>query len=463
MAGSVHDITASDMRARVRFLASDMLGGRDTPSPGLDVTANYVAAEFRRLGLEAPQGGYIQRYRLVRTEMGAGWSLSLAQGRRRVNLKLGEDFWGVPWAAGTVEGPLRFVGDRLPEGAGAAGAAAVWVARLSVDVTPRQWLAAATEAGALGLVFVLPADLRYQVTEWLVGDGKAYDLGDIEPSLPAALIAEAALASALEGLGLEVSPAGFPPQLDLTARLSADMQVETAAAPNVIGILPGSDPELRDQYVMVSAHMDGLGIGPAVDGDSIYNGADDNASGVAALLEIAEAFASLGKRPGRSLVFLTVSGEEKGLLGSSWFVRYPPIPLERVVADLNIDMIGRNWEDTIAVIGKSYSTLGALIDSVAAANPSLHITPIDDPWPAERFFWRSDHFNFARKGIPAVFFFSGVHEDYHRPSDEVGKIKVAKAARITRLIFEVAFAAANAEDPPVWDPRARDAIVERQR
>jgi Zn-dependent M28 family amino/carboxypeptidase len=301
------------------------------------------------------------------------------------------------------------------------------------------------------------------VREWLTQAETVYELGDLEPSLPAVLVSEEALTGAFEALGLEVEPADMFAGLNASrtrVQLSADLAVETLEAPNVIGILKGSDRELRDEYVLVSAHMDHLGIGVAVDGDSIYNGADDNASGTSAVLEVAEAAAALEVRPRRSLIFLTVSGEERGLLGSSWFVEHPPVPLERIVADINIDMVGRNWEDTIAVVGKPYSSLGATIDSVAVAHPDLGLTVVDDQWPAQGFFFRSDHYNFARRGIPSVFFFNGTHEDYHRPSDEVGRIKFEKAARISRLVLESALAIANADSAPRWDPEARGQIVE---
>jgi Zn-dependent M28 family amino/carboxypeptidase len=267
----------------------------------------------------------------------------------------------------------------------------------------------------------------------------------------------------MEELGLDAPPEaqdeGLAPGGQLS--LAADLTVETLSAPNVLGIVRGRDRRLRNEYVLVSAHMDGLGVGFAVDGDSIYNGADDNASGTAAILEVAEAMAELkDEGPRRSVAFLAVSGEDRGLLGSAWFVEHPPIPLERIVANVNIDMVGRNWEDTIAVVGKPYSSLGALVDSVAMAHPELGLTTVDDQWPADGFFFRSDHFNFARKGIPAVFFFNGVHADYHRPSDEVDKVKFEKASRIARLVYEVALAIANADDPPTWDPEARRRIVE---
>jgi Zn-dependent M28 family amino/carboxypeptidase len=196
-----------------------------------------------------------------------------------------------------------------------------------------------------------------------------------------------------------------------------------------------------------------VGVGRAFDGDSIYNGADDDASGTSALLEIAEAFASMPEPPGRSLVFLAVSGEEKGLLGSRWFTDHPTIPLDRVVANVNIDMIGRNATDSVVVIGMEYSSLGSLVREVAAEHPEIGISVMPDPWPEERFFFRSDHFNFARKEIPALFFFAGVHDDYHRPSDEVEKIDGDKAARVARLIFYTAQALAEDAEAPRWDPQ----------
>lgn len=458
-------ITTNDMQARISFLASDLLLGRATPSHGLDVAADYVASEFGRLGLEWPPGGYLQRYRLAVGDMGPSWTLVLRLDGRRVTLRHQEDFWGVPWAAGTVEGRVRFVGDR-PAEAPVEGNETLWVARLSPTTTPREWLAVATRAGAVGLVLVVAGEAGPHVRDWLEEGQSAYELGDVEPSLPAVLVSQEPLMSAIERLGVEVqSPVAWT-ELDRSGvriQLSADLRVETLTAPNVMGILPGSDERLRSEFVLISAHMDGLGIGPAVGGDSIYNGADDNASGTAAVLEVAEAMAGLRNRPKRSVAFLAVSGEEKGLLGSAWFVENAPIPLERIVANVNIDMIGRNWEDTISVIGGRFSTMGTLVDSVAAANPELGIVVVGDRWPEEGFFFRSDHFNFARKGIPAVFFFNGVHEDYHRPSDEVGKIGFAKAARISRLVFEVALALADAETPPRWHPDARARIVEGSR
>jgi Zn-dependent M28 family amino/carboxypeptidase len=230
-------------------------------------------------------------------------------------------------------------------------------------------------------------------------------------------------------------------------------ELDRGMAPNVIAVLPGSDPRLRNEYVVVSAHMDHVGVGEPVNGDSIYNGADDDASGTTALLEVAQALSMMRDRPKRSIVFVHVSGEEKGLLGSEWFSDHPTLPLAQMVANVNVDMIGRNHPDTVVVIGKDYSTLGRTTDRIGAAHPELRLALADDKWPEERFFFRSDHFNFARKEIPSIFFFSGPHEDYHRPSDHVEKIDVDKAARISRIVFYLVNDIANAAERPRWDPK----------
>lgn len=223
------------------------------------------------------------------------------------------------------------------------------------------------------------------------------------------------------------------------------------SAPNVVAILPGSDPGLRDTYVVFSAHMDHVGTGtPDASGDSIYNGADDDASGTAAVVEIAQAFASLNPAPARSIVFLTVSGEEGGLWGSSAFVNDGPIATRDIVADINIDMIGRNSPDTLVVIGMRYSDLGPRISRIAEQNAELGLTVMDDPWPQERFFFRSDHYNFASAGVPAIFLFAGTHRDYHRPSDEVERIDGSKAARIARLAFRLGLEIASDPNEPAW-------------
>ena len=230
-------------------------------------------------------------------------------------------------------------------------------------------------------------------------------------------------------------------------------------APNVVGMLEGSDPVLKGEYIVLSAHMDHVGIGAPVNGDSIYNGADDDASGTAGVIELAEALSQPGARPKRSVIFLTVSGEEHGLWGSGWFAAHPPVPITNIVADLNIDMIGRNWKDTIVVIGKEHSDLGTTLDRVNRAHPELGMNAIDDIWPEENFYFRSDHYNFARRGVPVLFFFNGTHPDYHGPNDEPDRIDAEKEARIVRLVYLIAQEVGNAPRRPAWNPASYKRIV----
>src|SRR5439155_1508020 len=143
---------------------------------------------------------------------------------------------------------------------------------------------------------------------------------------------------------------------------------------------------------------------------------------------------------------MTVSGEERGLWGSQFFSEHPTVPLANVVADLNSDMVGRNWKDTIVAIGKEHSNLGATLNRVAAAHPELRMTPIDDIWPQERFYFRSDHYNFARKGVPILFFFNGTHPDYHQASDSPDKIDAEKEARIVKLVFYLGLEEGGCDD-----------------
>jgi hypothetical protein len=248
------------------------------------------------------------------------------------------------------------------------------------------------------------------------------------------------------------------PQLQLGIELKETV-TSSLAAPNTFGILEGTDSKLKNEYVVFSAHMDHIGITPGP-GDSINNGADDDASGTVGVVELAEAFSQRGARPRRSLIFLTVSGEEKGLWGSEYFASNPPVPVKQIVADINIDMIGRNWADTIVAIGKEHSDLGTTLNRVNAAHPELRMTAIDDRWPEERFYFRSDHYNFARKGVPILFFFNGVHEDYHEVTDSPDKINSEKEARILKLLFYLGQEVANAPSRPKWNPESYKEIVE---
>lgn len=236
--------------------------------------------------------------------------------------------------------------------------------------------------------------------------------------------------------------------------------VVTSTPPNTIGILEGGDATLRTEYIVISAHMDHIGVTgggqncPASGADSICNGANDNASGTAAVLQLARAFAALPRRPARTIIFALFSGEERGLWGSAYFAKAPPRPLSQAIAELNIDMIGRNATDSLVVVGKSYSTLGEVTDRITRAHPEVGMRLVDDPWNGT-YFTRSDQYSFAKLGVPSIFFFNGTHADVHTARDAVGLLNADAAARSVRMIFYVAHDVASTAKRPTWDAAAR--------
>jgi Zn-dependent M28 family amino/carboxypeptidase len=251
----------------------------------------------------------------------------------------------------------------------------------------------------------------------------------------------------------------------ITFRLDADYQVvNTRYTRNVIGVVEGSDPRLKDTYIAFGAHYDhtgyAQGILPSGQTDRINNGADDDGSGTATLIGLARAFAR-GPKTKRSEIFVWHAGEELGLLGSRYFVDHPTVPLDHVVAQLNIDMIGRN-HDNLESESNTVYTVGAdristelhniLIDANAALAKSMTINfELNDPSDSERIYYRSDHYSYAAKGIPIIFFTTFLHADYHRPSDEMEKINFEKMARIGQLIYETGRRAANLDHVLVRD------------
>ena len=318
--------------------------------------------------------------------------------------------------------------------------------------TPRGLEALTPEVRA-GLETITPADVKRRI-EIIADDSMG---GRDTPSRGLEATARY-IASEFQRVGL--TPAGDRGSFVQRYPLPAGPQGQPRpTAPNVAGRLEGSDPALRNEYIVVSAHMDHVGVGVPVKGDSIYNGADDDASGTAGVLELAEALSRPGARPKRSVIYLTVSGEEHGLWGSAWFSEHAPVPMSQIVANLNIDMIGRNWKDTIVAIGKEHSDLGVTLDRVNRAHPELGMSAIDDLWPDENFYFRSDHYNFARKGVPALFFFNGTHPDYHGPDDEPDRIDAEKESRIVRLVYLMTQDIGNARRRPAWNPDSYKRIV----
>ena len=471
-------ITAGDVHDRIAFLASDELRGRDTPSPGLETAARWIADQLASFGVQpAGEDGWFQRYPYPLVGLDARESRFEISAGATHALEYGTEFlaWGGRAPTRAVGVTYLGPGLRAPEGSLADRAALVRLDALpesdrrgfgfggATRATIRNTSDAARSAGAESVVFVLDPRVTPGEVGALVESAEqpARALGGVTADADPAtffITREAARRlfrmAGLDGTEL-LERASLERPLTLsgvTLRLAAPLRAhDEETAPNMVGVIRGSDPGLSGTYVVLSAHMDHVGVGrPDETGDSIYNGADDDASGTAVLMEVAEALAALPVPPKRSVLVLAVSGEEKGLLGSRWFSEHPTVPLDSVVANINLDMVSRNAPDTIVVIGREYSSLGATVHEVAG-RPELGLTLAADPWPEQRFFFRSDHFNFARHEIPALFFFAGTHEDYHRPSDEVDRIDADKASRVGRLVFLLALAVADDPEPPRWD------------
>jgi hypothetical protein len=483
---SVDEATLADhLRRWVGLLADDSLRGRQTGTPTERAAAAYIAREAVRSGLQ-PAGDSGTFYHRVPLEMNRWeWTARATMpGSGPVQFEADEVFPG-PWAtfnpnsrtqaqghivyAGYVNDPGVPPAQRLTpkqmEGAviilrgthpPGSTSERVLPPFLTLDyVRPQSRTAAAILLVAEGQAAAFALDWheiaehgRVGAPEWK----KPFDHAPIFWITPK--VAE-------QLLGQPLASARMP----RTGLGTFSYTLRRVATPiegqNVVAILPGSDPARRGEYVALGAHYDGIGVRSPVEGDSIYNGADDNASGVAALLEVAKRFAALPveQRPARSLLFLWHTAEEGGLHGSAHFTARPTVPLKSIVAHLNLDMVGRNHPDSLHVVGsRRLSTqLGEAVEAVnrRQTRPFALDYTLDAPKHAEGVFCRSDHLNYAKHGIPVVFFTTGQHPDYHRPSDEAGKLNYAKLARITVLAGDLAAELANRPARPVVDKPVR--------
>ena len=477
------EVSPAALGAHIRVLAHDSMEGRGTGTPGYDRAARYVAAQFEQLGLE-PAGteGYLQPVRLRHARTGHG-SLVLDGPAGRRTLVRDADFIAIPdpvRATTEVSAPLVVAGFGVTapgrsyddyQGIDARGKIVVLTsgAPASFPATERAHYATNREKarnavahGAVGILAVRSRDVSFpwerQVRQarggamrWLGPDGAPVD---VFPGIRAiALLSDSAAAGLLA--------AGLPGRATIAVTTRhADLE-----SPNVVGLLRGSDPRLRDEFVVLTAHLDHLGIGQPVNGDSIYNGALDNASGTAAMLEVARAFAAMRERPRRSLLFVAVTGEEMGLLGSDYFAQHPTVPRDRIVANVNIDGLSilYPFRDAVA-FGSEHSTLD-LVVARAAAGMGVALGP--DPFPQEAFFVRSDQYSFVRQGVPSVFLFMGFSGDssvdaavrfrewmaarYHTPQDDLSQpMDLEAGARHATLAWRVALEIANAEQRPAW-------------
>jgi hypothetical protein len=470
-------ITESDFRRRINIIADDSMGGRDTPSPGLESTAQYLAREFARMGLKpAGDSGYFQRYGVWLRDLDTtGSTISFSdQAVTRVTLELGRDaklMNGAP--APDLAGELVLAGGPITattsfDPAVIRGRILVWAADYAKTMPSLgQILIAAANAGASLLVVSVNSDSAFAA---LRQGGKGIVVAE-SVGWPAVLAVResailAAVPEAADGLtAARTAAAPMPTAVPWVGRLNLRYsRNDRTAVPNVVAMVPGTDPVLRDEYLVYSAHFDHVGsrCRGSTEADRICNGADDNGSGTTGLLELAEAFAHRDAKPRRSVLFVGVSGEERGLWGSEYFARNPTVPIDRIVANINMDHLGRNWRDSIVVIGREHSDLGQTVDQVAAANPGLGVGVLPDQWPNERIYFRSDHYNFAREGVPILFFTNGFHPDYHAVTDSPDKIDAEKGARVVRLIFHTGLAIANRTERPKWNPESERQIVRRR-
>ncbi len=475
-------ITPREVKTHMTFLASDFMRGRNTSSPEIKIAGEYLAAHLAGLG--ATPGGdpdfgrrsYFQRFPLESPSIDANKS-SLAlvidhAGTKQVTpLQFGSDYTILPFNVTTteIEAPVVYVGYGIVDEAGKLDdykgldvKNKIVVALPGFPPGPRATTKGAQARRGFGnpkseeaakrgaLAFVTISSLANPAAPVIGGPAGGrggfsfMSLAKGTVGIPNLSLRDSARDLLARAGGLNAENMGKPKALDgVKLRLNLVVDRKAQEDRNVIGYFPGSDPKLRNEVIIYSAHYDHVGVNEA---GEIFNGSDDNASGTTAILEIAEAIAT-GPRPKRTVAFLWVSGEEKGLLGSEWFSDHVSLPSEmKIVADINLDMVSRNDGKSVGITpSKSHPDYSTLITDGLDACKSEGLTAKFD---ADQFYARTDSFNFAKKGIPIIFFFSGVHEDYHKPTDDVAKADFEKAARIARAAYRIGFKAANAPEAP---------------
>jgi len=499
------------IRADMRFLADDLLEGRATGTRGHEIAAKFMAAEFEAMGLEpaGDNGTYFQSVPLLSMRPDeARTTLSIVQGGKERALTFGQDFvtGGDPGRPETsLEAPVVYVGfgvtapeqgydDYVGVEAKRKVVAYVFGAPPQFESTMRAHYSAheakaanAAAHGAVGTILLdspffeqlypfkdQVRDLVFPDMRWLDARGQP---NDYFPELRgSAILNMETTARMFQGSGKSpeeiyaTAKEGKPSSLTLpvTAKIKIVSKLQSIHSPNVVARLQGSDPKLRDECVVYTAHLDHLGIGEAVNGDKIYNGALDNASGSASMLEIARAYSQMKPRPRRSILFVSVTGEEEGLLGSDYFAHYPPVDKSHLVANINIDgNAALLWpiEDVIAR-GSEHSTLSVAAHE-AAAHLKLDVSP--DPSPELVFFIRSDQYSFVKQGIPAVFLGAGRKSSdpkinpqeiiakwrqtiYHKPQDDMNQpFDFESGAKYAMYAFLLGYVVAQQTEKPTWN------------
>ena len=493
---------ARRIRADVEFLASDGLEGRDTGSRGYAVAADYVASQFRAIGLEpaGEKGGWFQQVPFRRASYERPPRLVLTAAGRTIALEHGKDAAlrpSVTAKSRNLTAGFVFVGYGLKDrrfglddyrGLNVRGKIVVALSGtgggLPSDIEAHLNASKdriAAEEGAIGFVEVQRNNgsagrgdpvrrAARPLIDWVDAEGRA---GSVPAGLQLQLsLSQESAAKLFEGapkslsaLRSEAKSKGRPRGFALAPTLSVDSESkwEDFTSPEVIGLIRGSDPSLSAQHIVLMGHLDHLGIKPdAKPGeDAIYNGALDNAAGVATMLEAARQFAAQPARPKRSVMFIANTGEERGLLGADYYASHPTVPAASIVGLVDLDMPVLLYPFTdVTAFGADHSTIGA---TVAEAGRSMGIAVAPDPMPQEAIFTRSDHYQFVRKGVPAVLLMTGhanggaavwgnyLGEIYHTPRDDLTqKIDWDSGARYALLNYRIARAMADAPQRPMW-------------
>jgi hypothetical protein len=484
---TVTSITPDEMRMHLEFLASDELGGRYTLAPNFGISARYLAAHLEAYGFRGAgeKGSFLQTFDVVSTQLDpAQTSLEMTIGGKTSSYSSDDFVPGNGTAVGSAQGEIVFVGGGISSpgqkrddyaGLNVQGKIVLLASGATSGIDPsslgdeEQGAGAARAHGAAGILQIPAqrfADLmktknfrdRAAARESFRVAGRESRLPSVTlgPELADKLLSAAGLS--LKGVHEAISKKQVltPKAIEASARLSVGGQQARVTTQNVAGILEGSDPRLKNEYVVFSAHYDHLKTNAK---GEIYHGADDDGSGTSALLTIAHAMSL--DRPKRSVLVIFHAGEELGLLGSEYNTDVAPVvPLDKIVVDLNMDMIGRSRpagdeakEDehlsdahTIYLVGSNRISR-ELHEISEQTNAQFQKLTLDyyynDPENPERIYFRSDHWNYAKHGIPIIFYFDGVHVDYHRPSDTVDKIDFTKMTEVARLVFETGWRIAN--------------------
>jgi len=478
-------ISPMDLKNHLYILTSDSLEGRETSYPGQKKAAQYIAGIFEKLNLQSAgdDGTYFQHFDVDISRIHPETKIVIDAGNIKKEYFWGADFLYEKAGDTTVTGQTAFVGFADTELDAADQAklvgrivfAFIGKKDYADDTTKsaawRRFRSKRHDTGTIATLIIPDEEgpATFQRSQNMIrgfGTNKGAfrmksDKPHVQPSNIHFVVSPALAEEVLRSTGKSLKQLRnealqnqeFTPVFvdDAVVTIHTKVIHETKQTENIIGIIPGSDPYLKTQAVVFTAHYDHLGKDEA---GVIYYGADDNGSGTAAVLELAEAFAINPVKPKRSLLFLTTVAEEKGLLGSKYYVRNPVIPLNQTITGLNMDMIGRMdaiheaFKDTdyIYVIGSD--RISPELDSLLkAANAELGQLTLDykynDKQDPEDFYYRSDHYQFARNGVPIVFFFTGIHADYHKPTDTADKILYKRMGKVCRMIYNLGWKLGN--------------------